>query len=97
MERTKILSFLKALCFMGFVICNGAESLSSEFSSKFRILNFEQIKYDLFMKRFDVSEQSAGEKCITELNAIKIGLERSDQWAFESKLNLVFSLLWYFW
>lgn len=81
--------FSNCIYFIIFVIvlkCNDVQSASNQ--TKFNVLDFEQIKNDLFT-RGDFSTLNDN-RCLMELGTVAKGLQKSQEWAMKRKLIFFF-------
>ncbi|XP_031635113.1 nose resistant to fluoxetine protein 6-like [Contarinia nasturtii] len=85
-----ISSLSKFVYFVLLIICINSKNAESE-TSNFKFINFEQIKYDLFVKTDTISSiknsshnfKGTVEKCLTDLKVIQNGLMRDEFWAMK--------------
>lgn len=83
----------KLLILVLLVICTKnvhAEFESNNETAGINLIDFEQIKYNLFNSNIvvefkDKKLKPNDRKCLRELEAIRKGLDRSDLWALKSK------------
>lgn len=80
---SNFLRLLLVLCIN--YVCVNSKLYAPKF--KFNLLNFDEIRNELFNNHFYISSE-INEKCFSELNAIEKGLKNSEEWAIASKLDL---------